>query len=316
MVEIFDNLTKKLYEYKNILVMSHKNTDLDGLISSIVVCKIAREFKKNSFVYLNADNEINSKIDYLKDKDYISNDCSKFTPDETLLVILDTNSKHYVEDETLLDIYKHVVLIDHHNKSGDYIKELEMSYVNGNLSSIIEFMVYYLNHLSFKIDEELATLMLAGLEIDTNSFNLKTTPETYKAAGHLIEMGASPIAKQQILRESREDVLKRYELLKESYVYKEIVSICVLDQYLHTPTELAQVVDDLLSFKNIEIAFCIGLISQDVVRISIRTLGKYNAQEIAAKFGGGGSLTSAAANIECSLKEAEEKVKEMVGEII
>ena len=220
MVEIFDNLTKKLYEYKNILVMSHKNTDLDGLISSIVVCKIARELKKN--------NEINSKIDYLKDKDYISNDCSKFTPDETLLVILDTNSKHYVEDETLLDIYKHVVLIDHHNKSGDYIKELEMSYVNGNLSSIIEFMVYYLNHLSFKIDEELATLMLAGLEIDTNSFNLKTTPETYKAAGHLIEMGASPIAKQQILRESREDVLKRYELLKESYVYKEIVSMVSL----------------------------------------------------------------------------------------
>lgn len=316
MVEIFDNLTKKLQEYQNVLIMSHKNTDLDGLTSSIVICKIARQYAKKSYVYLDENNEIISKTNYLKDTDYIINTWDNFNPDETLLVILDTNSAIYVEEERLLDIYKHVVLLDHHNKSDGYIKDTEISYVNNNLSSVIEFMVYYLKHLSFEIDGELATLMLAGLEIDTNSFNLKTTPETYKAAGILIEMGASPIAKQEILRESREDILKRYELLKRSYVFKEIVSICVLDEEIHNPIELAQIADELLSFKNIEITFCIGLIDNDLVRISIRTLGNYNAQEIASVLGGGGSMTSAASNINCSLKEAERKVKEMVGEFI
>ena len=315
MTEIFDNLTKKLQDYKNVLVMSHKNTDLDGLTSSIVICKIARQYTNNAYVYLDQKNEILSKVSYLKDKDYVINTWNGLNPDETLLVILDTNSTIYVEEERLLDVYKHIVLIDHHNKSDGYIKDTEISYVNNNLSSVIEFMVYYLKHLSFEIDSDLATLMLAGLEIDTNSFNLKTTPETYKAAGILIEMGASPLAKQEILRESREDVLKRYELLKKSYVFKEIVSICVLDEKVN-PIKLAQIADELLSFKNIEIAFCIGLIENDLVRISIRTLGNYNAQEIASALGGGGSTTSSASNVNCSLKEAERKVKEMVGEFI
>lgn len=315
MTEIFDNLTKKLQDYKNVLIMSHKNTDLDGLTSSIVICKIARQYTNNAYVYLDQKNEILSKVSYLKDKDYVINTWNGLNPDETLLVILDTNSTIYVEEERLLDVYKHIVLIDHHNKSDGYIKDTEISYVNNNLSSVIEFMVYYLKHLSFEIDSDLATLMLAGLEIDTNSFNLKTTPETYKAAGILIEMGASPLAKQEILRESREDVLKRYELLKKSYVFKEIVSICVLDEKVN-PIKLAQIADELLSFKNIEIAFCIGLIENDLVRISIRTLGNYNAQEMASALGGGGSTTSSASNVNCSLKEAEKKVKEMVGEFI
>lgn len=315
MTEIFDNLTKKLQDYKNVLVMSHKNTDLDGLTSSIVICKIARQYTNNAYVYLDQKNEILSKVSYLKDKDYVINTWNGLNPDETLLVILDTNSTIYVEEERLLDVYKHIVLIDHHNKSDGYIKDTEISYVNNNLSSVIEFMVYYLKYLSFEIDSDLATLMLAGLEIDTNSFNLKTTPETYKAAGILIEMGASPLAKQEILRESREDVLKRYELLKKSYVFKEIVSICVLDEKAN-PIKLAQIADELLSFKNIEIAFCIGLIENNLVRISIRTLGNYNAQEIASALGGGGSTTSSASNVNCSLKEAEKKVKEMVGEFI
>ena len=315
MTEIFDNLTKKLQDYKNVLIMSHKNTDLDGLTSSIVICKIARQYTNNAYVYLDQKNEILSKVSYLKDKDYVINTWNGLNPDETLLVILDTNSTIYVEEERLLDVYKHIVLIDHHNKSDGYIKDTEISYVNNNLSSVIEFMVYYLKHLSFEIDSDLATLMLAGLEIDTNYFNLKTTPETYKAAGILIEMGASPLAKQEILRESREDVLKRYELLKKSYVFKEIVSICVLDEKVN-PIKLAQIADELLSFKNIEIAFCIGLIENDLVRISIRTLGNYNAQEMASALGGGGSTTSSASNVNCSLKEAEKKVKEMVGEFI
>lgn len=316
MVEIFENLTKKINEYKNILVMSHKNTDLDGLTSSIVLCTIARELGKNAYVFLQKDNSISDKVKYLADKDLVVNTYEQFNPDETLLIIVDTNSEIYVEDEKLLEIYKHIVIIDHHNKGDGYIKDSEMSYVNNNLSSVIEFMVYYLKHLSFRIEDELATLMLAGLEIDTNSFNLKTTPETYKAAGLLIEMGASPIAKQEILRESREEILKRYELLKKSYVFKEIVSICVLDEMFHTPVELAQIADELLSFKNIEITFCIGLTAKNTVRVSIRTLGNYNAQEIATVLGGGGSLTSAAANLDCTLSEAERKIREMVGEYI
>ena len=310
---IFDKLTKKIREYEKIIITSHKNPDLDGLTSSIVLASIARKFNKEAFVYLNEENISTTKVKELVGTSYF---VDKYNVDKnTLLIIVDTSSELYISSEKMLEDFQHIVVIDHHEISENNIENVEMRYINNNLSSIIEFMTYYLKYLNFKIEENLATLMLAGLEIDTNSFNMKTTSETYKAASILMEMGASAILKQDLLRNSREEILKRYELIKKSYVYKDIISICPLTG-LHNPVELAQIADELLSFKNIEITFCLGLINKDEVRISIRTRGKYNAKAIASKLNGGGSLTSSAAVLTISVKECEEKIKEIVRNIL
>ena len=310
---IFDKLTKKIREYEKIIITSHKNPDLDGLTSSIVLASIARKFNKEAFVYLNEENISTTKVKELVGTSYF---VDKYNVDKnTLLIIVDTSSELYISSEKMLEDFQHIVVIDHHEISENNIENVEMCYINNNLSSIIEFMTYYLKYLNFKIEENLATLMLAGLEIDTNSFNMKTTSETYKAASILMEMGASAILKQDLLRNSREEILKRYELIKKSYVYKDIISICPLTG-LHNPVELAQIADELLSFKNIEITFCLGLIYKDEVRISIRTRGKYNAKAIASKLNGGGSLTSSAAVLTISVKECEEKIKEIVRDIL
>ena len=310
---IFDKLTKKIREYEKIIITSHKNPDLDGLTSSIVLASIARKFNKEAFVYLNEENISTTKVKELVGTSYF---IDKYNVDKnTLLIIVDTSSELYISSEKMLEDFQHIVVIDHHEISENNIENVEMRYINNNLSSIIEFMTYYLKYLNFKIEENLATLMLAGLEIDTNSFNMKTTAETYKAASILMEMGASAILKQDLLRNSREEILKRYELIKKSYVYKDVISICPLTG-LHNPVELAQIADELLSFKNIEITFCLGLINKDEVRISIRTRGKYNAKAIASKLNGGGSLTSSAAVLTISVKECEEKIKEIVRDIL
>ncbi len=310
---IFNKLTKKIREYEKIIITSHKNPDLDGLTSSIVLASIARKFNKEAFVYLNEENISTTKVKELVGTSYF---VDKYNVDKnTLLIIVDTSSELYISSEKMLEDFQHIVVIDHHEISENNIENVEMRYINNNLSSIIEFMTYYLKYLNFKIEENLATLMLAGLEIDTNSFNMKTTAETYKAASILMEMGASAILKQDLLRNSREEILKRYELIKKSYVYKDIISICPLTG-LHNPVELAQIADELLSFKNIEITFCLGLINKDEVRISIRTRGKYNAKAIASKLNGGGSLTSSAAVLTISVKECEEKIKEIVRDIL
>ncbi len=310
---IFDKLTKKIREYEKIIITSHKNPDLDGLTSSIVLASIARKFNKEAFVYLNEENISTTKVKELVGTSYF---VDKYNVDKnTLLIIVDTSSELYISSEKMLEDFQHIVVIDHHEISENNIENVEMRYINNNLSSIIEFITYYLKYLNFKIEENLATLMLAGLEIDTNSFNMKTTAETYKAASILMEMGASAILKQDLLRNSREEILKRYELIKKSYVYKDIISICPLTG-LHNPVELAQIADELLSFKNIEITFCLGLINKDEVRISIRTRGKYNAKAIASKLNGGGSLTSSAAVLTISVKECEEKIKEIVRDIL
>ena len=147
---IFDKLTKKIREYEKIIITSHKNPDLDGLTSSIVLASIARKFNKEAFVYLNEENISTTKVKKLVGTSYF---VDKYNVDKnTLLIIVDTSSELYISSEKMLEDFQHIVVIDHHEISENNIENVEMRYINNNLSSIIEFMTYYLKYLNFKIE--------------------------------------------------------------------------------------------------------------------------------------------------------------------
>ena len=53
------------------------------------------------------------------------------------------------------------------------INKTKMTYIDSNLSSVVEFMVEYLKYLGKGVSPLIATIMLAGIEIDTNDFKSK-----------------------------------------------------------------------------------------------------------------------------------------------
>ena len=109
---IFDKLTKKIREYEKIIITSHKNPDLDGLTSSIVLASIARKFNKEAFVYLNEENISTTKVKKLVGTSYF---VDKYNVDKnTLLIIVDTSSELYISSEKMLEDFQHIVVIDHH----------------------------------------------------------------------------------------------------------------------------------------------------------------------------------------------------------
>ena len=53
MEQIFNSLTQLIKEYNNILIMTHKNPDFDGMGAAFGLQQIINSFNKTSYICIN-----------------------------------------------------------------------------------------------------------------------------------------------------------------------------------------------------------------------------------------------------------------------
>lgn len=305
MEEIFKQLTQLIKNCDKVIFMTHQNMDLDGFASILALSEVVSSFKKDNYILIDnkfKNTSINKAFKNLKDNfidfNYIyKKDVLKYLTNESLVIIVDVHKPTMVEMPSLLSRTDNIVVIDHHIKCKQYIQNTVLNYINSSMSSTIEIVSGYLNFLNKTINPIIATMMLAGMEIDTNSFNVKTTATTYETAAFLMNMGADNILKQELLKEDKEEYISRQKYIENSYMLNNNTAICTLDNKIVDNNTLAQIAEDLLQFDNVEVAFCIGYISKNKIGISARSIGKYNVERIMKNLGGGGHTTEAATQI-------------------
>jgi len=170
-------------------------------------------------------------------------------------------------------------------------------------------MTFFCNYNNCKLNSVISTILLAGMEIDTNGYNLKTTANTYQAASYLMKMGADTILKQELLKETKDDYIKRADYIKNSFMINGRIAMCILNDICEKE-ELAEIADELLKFVNVEASFVIGELENGNVGISSRSIGNYNVEKIMKSFNGGGHITNAAAEV------VDKNIKDIKNEII
>ena len=266
MESIFHKITKQIEKHSNVIIMAHKNIDLDAFGSALCLYKIIQSMDIPCGIFM-SNEELDATINIAKKKleersiivDYYDRSNYKhYVTPETLLVIVDTHKKTMVEYPEILSEVDDVVVIDHHIKSTEAVENAKVFYINSSLSSTNEWMVNYLKYLKKTVSPLVATIMLAGIEIDTNGFNLKTTDKTYEAAAFLTKLGADHIQKQELLKENKESYLKRQDFVKTSFMINANMAMCLLDNEIHKKADLAMIAEELLKFENVEASFAIG----------------------------------------------------------
>lgn len=306
MEETYHKLTQIINDSDKIILMTHQNMDLDGFGSLLAMSEIIKSFNKEYYILINkvqknytilkslkAIKEENIEFNYIYEEDI-----KDILTNNTYVIIMDVHKPTIVEVPKLLEQTNNIIVIDHHMKCKQYIQNTKLCYINSNLSSTIEFVTYYLKNLNLQVNPLIATLMLAGMEIDTNSFNVKTTPETLEAAAYLLRLGADNIVKLEILKEDKDEYMERQKYLENSFVYNNKIAICPLDNRIVSTTVLAQIAQNLLQFDNIEMSFCIGFIKENQIGISARSIGRKNVEKIMNNLGGGGHMNEAATQID------------------
>lgn len=312
----YEELTRILRKHSNILIMTHKNPDLDGFSSALVFNNILNHLSIENKIYLN-DNELDSSIKKslfkLENKDcfIVEKDLDKYEFD--LLLIVDTNKPEIVENSLLINKIKDVIVIDHHIKGSSNINTI-YEIIDSTASSTAELVINYVKKLNIKLNSLIYTMLLAGMEIDTNGFSVKISSEAFHAAAYLLEQGADTVLKQELLKENRDEYVKKQYFIKRSFVYNDNMMIALLDENIYDKKYLATISEELLQFEGIEATFTIGNIDDNIIGISARSVGSIDVEAIVSKLNGGGHKTNAATQLPSITKEeAKQKLLEILG---
>lgn len=317
-------LNRAIRSANTVFLMAHRDLDLDALGSSIGMYMYLKKKKKDCYIIVDdlthelgvekVLRELEGCIKIIKSENiekYINPRESK-----NLLIILDTNKSELVQNKEVLKMFNNKVIIDHHDMGKGSIKDA-LIINDTEVSSTSEMLARLIEYYDVEIESYYATVLLAGIVLDTNNFTLKTTPDTYYAAYYLSSLGASAKKVQYLLKQDINEYTERQKLLAGIETINGRIAITKATQYtIYRREDLARVADTLLFFNNIEASFVIGKIGKDTVGISARSLGNYEISKILEKLGGGGSDYNGAAKFEnVPISKVEQMLKKIIKEM-
>lgn len=313
----------------NVMIMGHKSPDMDSVGSAIGILKMVSHNEVNGYVVIDKD-EIDKGVKRLmkemsKSEQYMASFISpekakELVTEDTLVIVVDTHRPSMVIEESLLEETDKIVVIDHHRRGEDFIKDAILVYMEPYASSTAELVTELLEYQPKKIKLNMleATALLAGIIVDTKSFTLRTGARTFDAASYLRTNGADTVLVQNLLKQDMNEYIRRAELIEEAYMYKNGFAISYGEENVYYDQVLiAQAADTLLTMTDVIASFVIAKRSDHIVSISSRSLGDINVQLIMEELGGGGHLTNAAAQIESSsIREVELKLLKIIDQYI
>ncbi|AEB65724.1 putative phosphodiesterase [Bacillus amyloliquefaciens XH7] len=316
-------------ESSNVIIMGHKFPDMDAVGAAIGILKVAQANGKEGYIVIDP-NQIGSSVQRLIEeiKKYeelwsrfiTPEEAMEISNDDTLLVVVDTHKPSFVMEERLVNKIEHIVVIDHHRRGEEFIKDPLLVYMEPYASSTAELVTELLEYQPkrLKINMIEATALLAGIIVDTKSFSLRTGSRTFDAASYLRAKGADTVLVQKVLKESVGSYIKRAKLIQHTSLYKENIAIASLpenEEEYFDQVLIAQAADSLLSMSEVEASFAVARRDEHTVCISARSLGEVNVQIIMEALDGGGHLTNAATQLSgISVSEALVRLKEAIDE--
>ena len=232
---------------------------------------------------------------------------NKITPN-TLLVIVDTHKRSYVEVPELLEKTEKIVIIDHHRKSEDFIENAILTFHEAYASSASELVTEIVEYATQEVTLEQieAESLYAGIMMDTKNFTFKTGVRTFEAAAYLRKYGIDIIKVKKWFQSDLESYTVIAEIVKNAEIINDSIGISVYEEKDKNANLIcAKAADELLTISNISASFVLGRMG-DKVCISGRSIGDINVQVILEKLGGGGHITLAGAQVEgMTLEEAK-----------
>ena len=316
-------LNKLVKKSKTIFLMAHKNLDLDALGSCIGLYRLLLKRRKKVYIIIDDRTheqgvekvlrELEGCIEVIRSEkidEYLNPRKNK-----NLLIVLDTNKTELVQSAEALKKIENKLVIDHHDIGKTTIKNATLI-IDTKVSSACEMITNLIEYYDIDIDSYYATILLAGIVLDTNNFMLSTNAETFYTSYYLASLGASAKKVQYLLKQDINEYTERQKLMSSIETINGRIAITHATPYTQYRREdLAKVADTLLFFNNIEASFVIGHITKDTIGISARSLGNYDISKILSKLGGGGdTYTGAATFQDTTISNVEKELKTVIKE--
>lgn len=299
-----NSLMELIGQSSQVFVMGHKNADLDAVGAAVGVCSLCRKKEKKAYIVLDLENnaskqlvdEIRTVPEY-RDCFLSGQDALLMCDSHSTLVVVDTNRPNQVEFQPLLEAVHKVCVIDHHRRAADYIDPVVVNFHEPYASSASELVTELIQYALEKADvlPVEAKALMAGIFLDTKSFNIRTGERTFESAAFLQRLGADTMEVKLLLQNDFQDTISKYQIIKSSRLYRKEIAIAALNASVNRVLA-AQAADEMLNISGITASFVLYP-QEDEVIISARSIGSCNVQLVLEPLGGGGNGAAAGAQI-------------------
>ncbi|MBQ3366058.1 MAG: DHH family phosphoesterase [Acidaminococcaceae bacterium] len=313
------NIREQMEEADKVFVMGHANEDYDSIGSAIGVAKLALSRSKPTFIVVSDRSTSLQKLKKLvfngelniseEDRQYEGifvheEDILKEITPRSLLMLVDHHRAALSASQKVLEaIPQKRIIIDHHRRAEDIIKNTILKYMEPSSSSASELVTeltgYFDDKLEFTKGE--ATALYSGLVVDTKNFNVQTGARTFEAAALLRTSGADPVLVRQLFKDDLDAFRKRYRLIADAETPLPHMAIAVnrnVENTSETSILAAQAADAMINVTEISVGVVISACTDGCVNVSARSDGSINVQIIMEELGGGGHQTVAGVQIQ------------------
>ena len=313
-----DKIKSLLSKKKEIVIIPHKNPDGDAIGACTALKYYLDNFNHN--VEIISPNKFPDFLSWLDPNNVINifsedESCIKKIIKADMIFTLDFNNlvrissmKEYVEKSNAI-----IIMIDHHENPSDYA---DFMYSVPEMSSTCEMIYHFIEKLGDKdkIDKNISRSLYAGIMTDTGSFKFpSTTHVTHDVVSNLLKTGIShsDIHNQIYDNNKFERVqllsfaLSKIKIIKDLNTCYISLSQKNLDKFDYEKGDTEGIVNYGLSIKNIKFAVIFMENSKEnVIRISLRSRGKFDVNKFSKNiFGGGGHKNAAGAVSKKTLNE-------------
>jgi len=310
------------------VIVTHRNPDGDAIGSSVGLSLFLQRNGHNTKVI--APSEYPDFLAWMPQTDDIlihdnePEDVERAINRATLIFCLDFNSLDRIDKTGELVAASRCpkVMIDHHlfpEPFADYV--LSETSASSTCELVYDFI--HLMDMAEELDQVIGECLFTGILTDTGSFKYSNSPKLFRTVANLLEIGVDDLRLQDLIFNSMDEkqlrilghcLYNRMEILPE---FQTGIITLTKEDYAYFDIQRGDtegVVNFLLKLRNVKLAAFIHE-QPKIVKLSLRSKGDIDVQEMAKRhFRGGGHKNAAGGASFHSLAVTVRRFKEILPE--
>ncbi|WP_164668383.1 DHH family phosphoesterase [Virgibacillus doumboii] len=303
-----EKIINTIKNYDTIIIHRHVRPDPDAYGSQAGL----KELIVETFPHKNVKivGEADPSLEFLAKMEEIDDELYQ----EALVIVCDTANAARICDQRY-NLGKKLIKIDHHPNVDEYGDLMWVDTTSSSTSEMIYDLYLYGKNDGWKLNDEAARLLYAGIVGDTGRFLFpSTSKKTFQHAAELVTYNFDRSSLydgiyniQDNIARMRGYILQNFKLLPSGMSTIKLTKD-IMEKFNVNPTDTGQLVGVLGDIEGIK-AWVFFIEETDLIRVRLRSKGPV-INEIAAKYDGGGHPMAAGASVK-SWEETENVIKDL-----
>jgi len=309
---------------RKVVIVTHHKPDADALGSSLGLAGYLK--KKGHFVQVITPSDYPEFLHWMPGNETVvvyekskEDQISKSIAESEIIFCLDFSALNRIEDltEFVRKSPAKKVLIDHHLEPEDFAEFNQWDGRAASTAGLVFNLIAELDDVQ-KIDSAIANCLYAGLMTDTGGFrHSNTRHEEFLIASELVRLGANPtnVSKRIYDTNSLERLRlmgfvlsEKLKVIPEYHTAYMTLSVEELKKFGSQTGDTEGFVNYGLSIKGVRLSVMIYE-RKDSIKLSFRSLGNFNVNELARKyFEGGGHKNASGGTSSTTLDQTLQKL--------